>query len=129
MYERPLANGTSGAELRKDKGLTGFQDATDTATFDAAINGGDMVLVKFQTKSCVICRRIEPGLKGMAERMSDTLRVFDVDAEENAVLAERYSVRGVPTLILFKDGIELTRCNGFQSVSMLRDWVTPHISN
>jgi len=118
-----------GAEFRKDKGLTGFQDATDTATFDAAIGGGDMALVKFRTKSCVICRRIEPGLKGMAERMPDTLRVFDVDAEENAALAERYSVHGVPTLILFKNGEEVARCNGFQSASMLRDWVAPHVGD
>jgi thioredoxin 1 len=108
--------------------LTGFQDATDTTTFDAAINGGNMVLVKFQTKSCVVCRRIEPGLKGMAERMSDKLSVLDVDAEENAAIAERYSIHSVPTLILFKDGNEITRCNGFQSTSMLRDWVAPHVS-
>jgi thioredoxin-like negative regulator of GroEL len=34
----------------------------------------------------------------------------------------------VPTLILFKDGNKITRCNGFQSTSMLRDWVAPHVS-
>ena len=43
-------------------------------------------------------------------------------------LAKRYGIRGVPTLVLFKDGRELTRCNGFQSAGMLRDWMAPHIA-
>jgi thioredoxin-like negative regulator of GroEL len=104
-------------------------DATETAAFDAAVSGDDMVIAKFQTKSCVICRRIEPGLKAVAERLADQVSVVDVDAEENAALAERYSVRGVPTLILFKGGNELGRCNGFQSVGMLREWLAPHLDD
>ncbi len=88
-----------------------------------------MVIAKFQTKACVVCRRIEPGLSGIAERMADKLRVVDVDAEENAALAERYNIRGVPTLILFKHGNEVTRCNGFQSAGMLRDWLAPHLAD
>ena len=50
-------------------------------------------------------------------------------AWDDASLAERYSVQSVPTLILFKDGIEVTRCNGFQSTSMLRDWVAPYVND
>ena len=104
-------------------------NATDTAAFDNAANGGDMVLAKFQTKSCVICRRIEPGLGALAQRAADKLRVVDVDAEENADLAQRHNVLGVPTLILFKDGEELGRRNGFQSAGMLREWLAPHLGD
>lgn len=102
-------------------------NATGTAAFDRAVNGGDMVLAKFQTKSCVICRRIEPGLKAVAEGLKDQISVVDVDAEENAALAQRHNVLGVPTLILFKDGEELGRRNGFQSAGMLREWLAPHL--
>ena len=108
--------------------MSGLEMATDTATFDRAVGGGDMVIAKFQTKACVICRRIEPGLKNLLERSAGSLRMVDVDAEENAALARRFDVRGVPTLILFKDGSELTRCNGFQSAGMLNEWIAPHIS-
>jgi thioredoxin-like negative regulator of GroEL len=101
--------------------------ATDTATFDEAVRGDDMVIAKFQTKACVICRRLEPGLKQVTGGLTEALCVIDVDAEENTALAERYEIRGVPTLILFKNGRELTRCKGFQSASMLREWVTPHV--
>ena len=107
--------------------MNGFEIAADTAAFDEAIGSGAPVIAKFQTKACVICRRLEPGLKQVAERMSVALRVVDVDAEDNVELAERYAVRGVPTLILFKDGDELTRCNGFQSAGMLREWLAPHL--
>ncbi len=107
--------------------MSSFEIAADTATFDEAVGGGDMVIAKFQTKACVICRRLEPGLKQMTDRMTEPLRIVDVDAEENVELAERYDIQGVPTLILFKGGHELTRCNGFQSVGMLRDWVAPHL--
>ena len=105
-----------------------FEKAPDTASFDKSIGGNGMVIAKFQTRTCVICRRLEPGLKQMTDRLNETLRVIDVDLEEIAELGERYNIRGVPTLILFSNGRELTRCNGFQSGSMLREWVAPHIT-
>ena len=55
------------------------------------------------------------------------MRIVDIDSEDVAALAARYNVRAAPTLILFEDGVEVARCNGFQSVSMLRAWVTPHV--
>lgn len=107
--------------------MSGFESAADTAAFDAAIGAGAPTIAKFQTRSCVICRRLEPGLRQVSERMSGALRVVDVDAEDNPELAERYGIRGVPTLILFKDGNELSRCTGFQSAGMLREWLAPHL--
>ncbi len=107
--------------------MSGFEIVTDTEAFDEIVGGEDPVVAKFQTKSCVICRRLEPGLKQLADRSSGKLRIVDVDAEENAKLAERYNIRSVPTLILFKGGDERTRCQGFQSTSTLREWAAPHL--
>lgn len=104
-----------------------FEATADLAAFDQAINEDRAVIAKFQTKSCFKCRQLEPGLKQLQERMGGTLRIMDVDAEELPELADRYKIQGVPTLILFKDGGELTRCSGFQSTSMLREWVAPHV--
>ena len=109
--------------------MSNFEIATDAAAFDEMVGGGGMVIAKFQTKACVICRRIEPGLTQLSDRNAGVLRVVDVDAEENADLAERYNISAVPTLILFKDRDEVTRCNGFQSASMLREWVAPHLGD
>ena len=101
----------------------------DTDQFYDAISGDGMVIAKFETRSCVICRRIEPGLKAVAGREGIGLDVLQVDAQEVAQLAERYGVQSVPTLILFKNGNELSRCNGFQSVGMLNAWLAPHIEH
>ena len=103
------------------------RDPVVTAALDAALNGDGLTIAKFQTRACVICRRLEPGLKAVAEQMVGKLRVIGVDAEANPSLAERHNVHGVPTLVLFKGGTEIDRCNGFQSASMLRDWLAPHL--
>ena len=72
----------------------------DPADFNAEIGGDALVMAKFQTKACVICRRIDPALQGISKRLGDRLSVFAVDAEQSPFLAERFNVRAVPTLIL-----------------------------
>tara|TARA_Y100000588_G_C13520344_1_gene613277 strand:- start:191 stop:427 length:237 start_codon:yes stop_codon:yes gene_type:complete len=75
----------------------------------------------------MICRRLGPGLQQLRERSAVPLAIIDIDSEDVAVLAARYTIRAAPTLILFKDGAEITRCNGFQSVAMLREWAAPYL--
>ena len=101
----------------------------DAAAFATAVNGDGLVIAKFQTKACVVCRRIEPALQGLATRLADQLRVLDVDTEQRPELAARYNVQAVPTLILFRGGAEIGRRNGFQSAGMLRDWVAPYMDD
>ena len=108
--------------------MSGFADATDTATFENVIAGEAPVIAKFQTEACVICRKLEPMLAAVAKPLDGELALVDVDAERNPGLAERFHVRGVPTLILFKDGGEVDRKIGFQTASALRAWLAPHLS-
>ncbi len=107
--------------------MTGFPDATETAVFESAIGGGAPVIAKFQSEACVICRKVEPMLAAVEKRLDGQLTVIDVDAEKNPELAARYNIRGLPTLILFKDGGEIDRRAGFHTAAMLRRWVAPHI--
>ena len=102
------------------------QGHSDAAAFAAAVDDGGLVIAKFQTKACVVCRRIEPALQGLARRLADQLRVLAVDAEERPELAARYDLQAVPTLILFRGGAEIGRRGGFQSASMLHDWLAPY---
>lgn len=108
--------------------MSEFETVADAAAFDAAVAGDELVIAKFQTRTCVICRRLEPGLRQLQARTDDGLRILEVDAEELPALTERYNIQGVPTLILFRNGGELGRRDGFQTVSMLRDWIAPHIA-
>lgn len=107
--------------------MSTFPDVTITVAFEAAIGGDTPVIAKFQSEACVICRKIEPMLAATAKRFEGALAVVDVDAEKNPELAARFNIRGLPTLILFQDGGEIGRRTGFQTASMLRDWVAPQI--
>jgi thioredoxin-like negative regulator of GroEL len=104
--------------------MSEFPDVTETVAFEAVIGDGTPVIAKFQSEACVICRKIEPMLAATARRFDGALAVVDVDAEKNLELAARYNIRGLPTLILFQNGDEIGRRNGFQTASMLREWVS-----
>ena len=108
--------------------MSGFTDATDSTVFERMIGGEVPVIAKFQTKACVICRKLEPMLSAVAKPLDCKLDIVDVDAERNPALADRFHIRGVPTLILFKAGSEVDRKIGFLTASALRAWLAPHVS-
>jgi thioredoxin-like negative regulator of GroEL len=107
--------------------LSRLAEVADDDAFDAAIGAGIPVLAKFQTAQCVICRRLDPMLHAVAEEVAGRLAVVDIDAEKIPAIAERYGVRGVPTMILFKDGVAAERRTGFMTARMLRQWLGPHL--
>lgn len=73
-------------------------------TFSEVINGKKPVLVDFYADWCGPCKMMNPILKDLKKKMGDRLNIIKVDAEKNADAAIKYNVRGVPTLILFKEG-------------------------
>ena len=76
-------------------------------TFDAqALTGA--VVVEFGASWCMPCRMIEPVIAQLAESYAGRVRVFKVDTDLDAALAQRYEVRSVPTLVIMKGG-EVTR--------------------
>ena len=98
-------------------------DLTETVVFDSRVNAEAAVIVKFQSESCVICKKIEPFLLAVVKQFSGQVDLGDVDVEKNEKLASRYQIRGLPTLVLFNRGQEISRRYGFQTGGMLRDWL------
>jgi thioredoxin 1 len=77
----------------------------DDASFeDTTLRSPIPVLVDFTAVWCAPCRVITPHLEAVAAKYAGRLKVAKCDADENPVLAARYGVRGLPTLLLFKDG-------------------------
>ena len=78
--------------------------------FDKEIADGT-VLVDFQTDSCVHCRRLAPLVERLALRCGD-VKFGKVNAGTERELARKYGIIAVPTLILFRDGVEVKRSVG-----------------
>lgn len=75
-----------------------------TTTFNEIINGETPVLVDFYADWCGPCKMMNPILKNLKKKMGNRINIIKVDAEKNPDAAIKYQVRGVPTLILFKNG-------------------------
>ena len=73
-------------------------------TFSELIHGDQPVLADFYTNWCEPCKLMNPILKELKREMGDQLTIIKINAEKNATAAIRYQVRGVPTLILYKNG-------------------------
>ena len=75
------------------------------ASFEADVLGSDVpVLVDFWAEWCGPCRMIAPILEQVAEEQAGKLKIVKLNVDENPETMKKFSVRGIPTLILFKDG-------------------------
>ena len=73
-------------------------------SFTEIINDKTPVLVDFYADWCAPCRMMPPILKELKHRMGEELNIIKIDTEKNPDVAIRYQVRGIPNLILFKEG-------------------------
>ena len=75
------------------------------ADFDAEVLRSDRpVLVDFWAIWCGPCRMMAPVIDSLAEKYAGRVKVGKLDVDHNPMSAQRYNVRGIPTLLLFKDG-------------------------
>lgn len=80
--------------------------------FSTLINSEQLVLVDFSAEWCGPCKMLAPILKQVKDEMGDDLKIVKIDVDKNQSLANNFQVRGVPTLIFFKEGKQLWRQSG-----------------
>ena len=78
-----------------------------------------VVLVDFWATWCAPCRMMAPVLNDVASELSGNLHVGKVNIEQYQSLAQKFKVRSIPTLILFKNGTEINRFVGIKSKDFL----------
>lgn len=85
------------------------------SNFSEIINSETPVLVDFYAEWCGPCKTLAPILKDAKESLGEKVKIVKIDVDKNQPLATQYQVRGVPTLILFKEGKQLWRQSGVLS--------------
>lgn len=88
-------------------------------TFSDIIGTDKMVLVDFSAEWCGPCKMMAPILKELKQKLKHELKIIKIDVDKNQVLAAKYQVRGVPTLMIFKDGKQVWRQSGVIQASQL----------
>jgi|ERR1700730_3992076 len=89
-----------------------LKDVNDN-NFEAAVLQSDQpVLVDFWAEWCAPCRMMTPIVESVAEKFQGTAKVFKLNVDDNPSVSQRFGIKGIPTLIVFKGGKEAERLVG-----------------
>ncbi len=87
------------------------------------LNAGGPVLVDFWAEWCGPCKQIAPALEDLAQDLGEKVTVAKLNIDENPNTPMKYGVRGIPTLMIFKDGQVASQKVGSLPKSKLYEWV------
>ncbi len=87
--------------------------------FNEIIQSETPVLVDFYATWCGPCKMMAPMLDDLKSKIGDKAKIIKVDVDKNPQAADKYGVRGVPTLIIFKQGKIMWRQSGVVPVNQL----------
>jgi len=96
------------------------------SNFNTIINSETPVLIDFFADWCGPCKMLAPILKQVKDDLGEDIKIIKIDVDENQMLAAKYQVRGVPTMLLFKSGKQVWRQSGVlqkdQIVSIVKQY-------
>ena len=109
MKRAPEASGFS--EWKKFKSLL-IKVKKMKRSFNEIIDSEIPVLVDFHADWCGPCKMLAPILKQVKDEIGEAVRIVKIDVDKNQSIASKFQVRGVPTMLLFKNGKQLWRQSG-----------------
>ena len=96
---------------------------TDTSFGQDVLSADKPVLVDFWAEWCGPCRMIAPALEELSEELGDRVTIAKLNIDENPDAPSKYGVRGIPTMILFKDGQPAATKIGAEPKSRIQGWL------
>lgn len=102
--------------------------AIETEAFDQEVLGADKpVLVDFYADWCAPCKTVAPLVEALARNYGGRIDVKKVDVDRNPELAKQFGIRGIPTLLLFKDGTVAGSLVGAATQGTLNSLIDDHL--
>ncbi|MCK5638206.1 MAG: thioredoxin [Flavobacteriaceae bacterium] len=97
------------------------------ASFQDLINQDVPVLVDFKADWCQPCKMMIPVLKQVKQNFHDKIKIIKIDIDKNPAVAQKYGIRGVPTLILFKNGKEVWKQSGVLQANQINSIINNYL--
>ena len=102
--------------------------ALTDANFNQHINGSDLpVIVDFWAPWCGPCKTMAPAYEQAAAKIEPRAILAKVDTEQNQQLAQRFAIRSIPTLAVFKAGKQVASQPGAMSLAQLVQWIEQYL--
>ena len=103
--------------------MSEFVTEVNDANFESEVlKSSQPVLVDFSAEWCPPCRMLAPTVESVAEKYRGKAKVVKLNVDENVNSSSSYDIKGIPTLILFRDGKEAERVVG--APSNARDYIS-----
>ena len=103
-------------------------EVSDSSFEKEVLQAAQPVLVDFWAAWCAPCRMLEPTVDAVAEKYAANARVVKVNVDENPSISQRYGIKGIPTLILFKGGKEEERVVGATSKDAISRMIEKYVA-
>ena len=101
----------------------------DDKSFEKEVlNSDSLTLVDFWAEWCGPCKMIGPALEEISDEMKEDVRITKINIDENPTTPQKYGVRGIPTLLLFKNGEVIAEKVGALPKNQLSEWISENIS-
>lgn len=100
---------------------------TDQSFANDVLGASGPVLVDFWAEWCGPCRMIAPALEEISNDLGDRVTVAKLNIDENPDIPARYGVRGIPTMLLFRDGQPVAQKVGAAPRSNIQQWLESNL--
>ncbi len=99
---------------------------TDASFQSDVIESAKPVLVDFWAEWCGPCKQLIPALEDISEELGDRITIAKLNIDDDIDVPTKFHVRGVPTMMIFKDGQVVATKVGAMTRTKLKEWIEEH---